>query len=389
MGDDRPLGPPPSAAASLAPWSAEVQRDLSRSFALRLVFFLVVVPVAFSLAVWMREWFIVVTVLVGLGIANAFDRATRLLDRFPTMLGAGLFGKGIALTLTMRDFYREQRPFWFLYYMVYPLAAPVMAIFNRRARRELKLWGKAFLVLLSCDVLGAVLTYSATYPPYLGITDALRMLWVRLVFGLILAIACLMPVMTTAFTLSLAGRGRSLRALSIASLLLSLLASGAMWYATKNTVSITSQLLLTARMKKPDFRKDVALTGEIVLTYLQVGTPAAAKDQFPVGVSPVPLATEKFRDMINRAAPNDEPKAFKVVAIRPQAGASLLYGVLYSNGNAHYLLHLEDDRGRIARSWKVLSPELQAQIRAAFAQAFFAAPENHLVEQMSDDFPTR
>jgi hypothetical protein len=162
------------------------------------------------MAAWMGYWLIVTTVVVGFGVANFSERATRLLARYPTIRSAGVLGKALGVTMSMHDFYREHRPFPFLYYVFYPVLLPIMLIVRPLARTELKIWSKALLVLLVALGLEVGLTYGSTYPPYLGVTDALKMTLSHAVFTLFLSVVCLMPVMTTAFTFSHAGRSPDL-----------------------------------------------------------------------------------------------------------------------------------------------------------------------------------
>lgn len=356
------------------------------SIPFRFAFFILVIPIAFALSVWLRYWLIVISVVVGLLIANFFEQVNQLLERHPKIRDARPLGKALGLTLDMREFYRDSKPAWFIFYIFYPVAAPIAAIFNKARRAELKLWGKTFLVLTSGTLINVATTYPSTYPPYLGISDAIGIAISHVVFGLILSIACLMPVMTTAFNLSLAGRGKSLGVLSAVSLLLCVGISALFIQVTRDQITPVSAGLLRRRMAQPEFRHDIGVTSEIILAYLQARSTAPLRAAIRDGVVVLDAATvckltpcgkkvstgptEKFRDMVKTAAPNDEPRVFDVVAIRSQpSGGQVWCGIQYRSSNRVDLLYLMDEQGHISNKWSALPAPVQKRLGEAYKHA--------------------
>jgi len=377
------------AEGNLAPWAPEVQRTIVYSLTVRILFFAVVIPFLFALAVWMHFWLIVATVVMALLVANFFNQVTRLLDKYPKVRALGPLGKGFDFTIALRDFYKANKPSWFIYYVFFPIAAPIACLFRPVSRREFALWGKTFILIVSGDVINAALSYGSVYPPYLHPADALKILAVHLLLALVLSVGCLMPVMTTAFTLSLSGRPKTLGIITAISLLLSFGCSGLLLYGTKNQISPTSAQLVGQRMKKKDFRDAVDDTSTIILTYMAVHFSKNDKATVPAKLTLQPFATQHFRAMINYAAQNDEPKAFSVYSLRTEEnGGVILYVVFYVENKKVYPLFIEDDSTHYLAEWDKLPSNIQKRLQDAFTEAIPPSTKLTLVPKMAKDFPS-
>jgi hypothetical protein len=368
-----PFSAPPTSAASstlaeepLAPWAPRLGRHIYFSMFFRLLFFLLLLPLFFAVAVWMRLWVVVTVVVVGLIVANLFNHVTRLVDRFPKIKSLGPLGHALEVVVHLRDFYREHQPAWFVYYTFFPIAAPIACLFSRVKRSELKIWGKTFIVLITGDVVTGAATYSATYPPYLTVKDALKFVFVHIALSLFLSTIVLMPLMTTALTLSLSGRRKSLFVMSVLSLVMMGVSAVGMIQLGKNRISFNSDFLLHERMRKPDFRREIRDASEILVTFLAVHSKREAWAQAPEDLVFDDVWGRKFRSMVSYAAINDEPKAFRVFHLRTAPNGPLVFGTLYVHDREATVLYVEDlDTHEIAR-WGDLNTRLRDRLLVVF-----------------------
>ncbi len=384
------LGAPPastSAAAvddplAIAPWASQIGTSFYASMIFRVLYFLLILPGFFMIAVWMRLWVVVTVAFVGLIFANLFSQVTRMVDRFPKIKSVGPLGHALDFVVNLRDHYREHKPSWFIYYTFFPIAVPIASIFRRVSRAEFKIWGKTFLVLIVGDVASAAGGYMSTYPPYLTPIDALKFVAAHIALSVFLSIVVLMPIMTTAFTLSLSGRTRSLRVISVLSFVLMGLATFLGIRITKNQISFNSLLLIQERMEKPDFRIEIETNSEILVTFLAVHSKPAVWAKAPDQLVLEPVYTEKFQSMISSVALNDEPKAFHVVHFRVSPGGPLVFGTLYVSGKEATVLHLEDLTTHELANWGAMPEALRDRLKEVFAKSGLK-----LKEQMICDDP--
>lgn len=176
--------------------------DLTLRFAYFAIapFFLVVMVTTFP----------IMGVVVNMALALtvfAFATAVRgYVERWP------LLGKVLGKQLTFEAFYRENPPKPFLYYALYPLMLPYVAV-NRTAQRELGLYRGLTTLGLVLLIGGAVWDYYRKWVPELGFSDFFKS-WVGIIMiQAAVSIALVMPLTTTIVTLQLQERRRALRAL--------------------------------------------------------------------------------------------------------------------------------------------------------------------------------
>src|SRR5205807_72216 len=137
-------------------------------FTLRLIFFLVA-PFCFTIAALMlQQWELIAILVVTLVGSALAGNATLLLKRHPVLEKVPLVGQALGFLQRMDDMYRERRPFPFLYYVFYPVTAPVVLLRSQVARQEFVFFAKligGMMVVVGTPVL---LSYFKVFPPHLG-----------------------------------------------------------------------------------------------------------------------------------------------------------------------------------------------------------------------------
>jgi hypothetical protein len=345
----------------VAPWAADAARGLRFTLPLRFLFALLIPPLFTCIAVWCGYWHVVVTGVVMV-LFTAFSNAVdRVLAGHPGLIHVKFLGPALELAGGLRGHYLENRPRGLLFYVFYPLCALAGAPFSAVIRKEARLYLQLFFVLGTVVVLDAALGYFSIYPPYLGWQDAAGILALELVITLYICVVYLMPMVSTAFTLSLAGKRTSLRILIAASLLLSIPAVYGGFKLRRTKISPTSQQLLKLRAAKPAFRGDMREASAMFLSYY-LHVPVAR-----IGRSTVPFAepvlTQKYRRTINGITVRDERLAYGVFSFQETAGAAPQRFWLGVGGGGR-VLYLASPEGRFFSAWAQLPPALQQKLVA-------------------------
>lgn len=322
-------------------------------FPTRLFFFTVVPPVFVVFTVMLRQYelgLIMLVILVATGLIGSFKKSiahSELLERLPLM------GEVLATVRRLHDYYRENKPGSFLFYLFYPLVGPFYLLFSQKARQEIKLYVKIIAGIALLLLIETAFSYMSTYPPHLGPGDAVTTVIISLFFMCFVAVAFLLPMATTAFSLHLSGRQTQLRVLTVWALLLSVPSGVGIYMQTQDSTSLWSWLLLGERFEKASFREELTESSHMFLLYhIQQAARGEVTEQPTVNNE----LTDKYRRHIGGIAVQDEVNSFSVLVFRHEE--SRWYGVrLYNNGKPR-LLYLMNSQGGLYRSWQNVPPSV-------------------------------
>lgn len=365
----------------LPEWAAEGSAWARLQLPFVLAFWLLGPPTMIFFALLFGRIDAAVIVLAILAATAFLESTRRLVERQPKALTLPLIGALLRGLRDLETFYRFQRPFPLLVYLIYPLALPFLLPFSQSARQEAKMFARPIGLILAALVTNAVVTYRFIFPPYLGPAEAALLTFLSVVLVGLLLVCFLLPTVTTAMSLNLSGRTGLARVAVAVALPLSLLTFGVTWSITREAVPLPSQLTLAERFSKPAFRADLRERSEMFLSYyaerFDEAGPALARDD---------ALTGKYRSVLGAMLPAAEKNAFTVWGARV-GGGPLLTVVCDNPGGGEagtQRLLLVAQRGRVHASWAKLAPELQRDLGAAVAAVGSAAtPEGGL--RLADD----
>lgn len=112
------------------------------------------------------------------------------------------------------DYYRENPPRRFSYYVLYPFILPYWLI-NKRARRELALYknlGLAAMVVLLAEKL---VEFFRVWQPEIGLDEFVPVTLTTLIFEVIIILFLVMPIVTSLVELHLGGQRKQFKTLAI------------------------------------------------------------------------------------------------------------------------------------------------------------------------------
>lgn len=318
-------------------------------------------PIFFVITcVMINQPFLLVLLLLMLTLTGLLSRPAQILARCPWLARVALVGDGLKMLGNIHDYYHDNPPRSFVYYLFYPVTAPVAALVTPAARREARLYAGILGTIFFAILVESVLTYRSVFPPFLSIADALVWVIVRLFFSFLLVLGLLVPVAATTFSYRHAGKKWRLRVLTAVGLLSAVVSVTYHYVTTGTNISFLSSEHLALRLTRPAFRDALRESTEVFLGHYVQRLPAA-------GATPATQEelTAKYRLAIGKLAIDDEARAFSVFVL-PVQGQTWLGVRLVYNENTNrppLLLALVDPHGRCITAWRRLPADIQARFQ--------------------------
>ncbi len=330
--------------------------------------------------------FLLLTVLIGLAGDPTFLRR-----RFPYLDKVPLVGDGLRTLEALHAYYQEHRARSLLFYLFYPITSLALLPFSRSVRRELRLYAGilgAILVALSVE---AFHSYSTTYPPHLGFSEAAGTVFARFLLSFGVVAGLLVPLTTTTIVYHNTGRTWQRRTLAAASLCMGLFAIGYYYCVIDTSMSLLSAEHLARRFRTRSFRAALRESTEMFLLY-QV--PRVTPDRTDAVAVQAEL-TKKYQALVGKLAVGDEAKGFHVVTI-PAGGGRPWLGVWVRYLDAHiyapHLIGAVSPEGVWHGTWARLPARIRGQFHVGdeklLAERNWDPPINHVGKAMLiDDLP--
>jgi len=295
-----------------ADWAGKRSPLWPLEFILRLAFFLVA-PFLFTVAALMLElWQLLALMAATLAVIAFIGGADVILRRYPALEKVP-FLSGIMKPLAeTTQFYRRNRPFPFLYYLFYPVTAPISLFYSAPARREFGAFAKLTGGLALVVIAPIGLSYFSVYPPHLGPMEALVNIFFHALMISILIVLFFIPTVTTALTLNATNSKIQLRVLVFVGLISALPMGIVYFVALKAPVSFAASQLLDMRLEKASFQEELTVQTEMFFDWYR----PKLKPEAPRAVTVNEKLTEKYQRSIGGIAVGNEARAFKIVEWR-------------------------------------------------------------------------
>lgn len=363
-------------------WATAAENTSPLAVTLRGALAVVSTPVFVAVAITLRQFHVLVLLLIVLVVIAFLGSGESLLTRYPVLGNIKLLGGALRVTGALDQHYREHRPRSFFLYAIYPLYALIGSIVSRTVRREVLLHARVVGVVAIVLVLDALFGYFTVYPPYLGPDVAALLLLLQ--FGLVLGFSSiyLMPMLTTVYTIALSGRKTTMRVVVGLSLLLSVFSGGWAWANTQEVLPYLDQVRLSARLRSADFRHDLDDLAEMFLDYSQEHGWLAPNVKPAVDGK----ATLKFRSLVRGVVSGVEYRSFDVISFT--VAGKTWGGIRAFLGKRVLLLYLRAPDGKMIKR----SAQMPKAVRVLF-RIGEASPGRHRADVVSagliDDIPLK
>ena len=245
----------------------------------------------------------------------AFAGSTQqLVERYPNLGQIPLVSTVVHHLVELEQFYYDHKPRPLIYYLAFPITAPIGAIFSPTARTEARilLWpAGVVLVGLAADFLWS---FSDHFKDSIGLEDAVQWIFV-IVFccGLIVTMF-LLPTVTTALTLNLSGRRRYTRLFAVIAILIGVPFTIVAYQMFSNRITIPAAELLELRLKNDEFRDSVTEIGQMFLGEHQPST-RAPSDLSNATVEVDEELSEQIQKIFEGFFPDSEVAAFRILRV--------------------------------------------------------------------------
>ncbi len=339
-------------------------------------------PIFVSAAVALRQFHVIVVLVVVLLVIAFLGSGAGLLERYPMLDKVKLLGGTLRITGDLDDFYREHRPRSFILYAIYPFYALFGCMVSKVVRREIFLHLRVILVVAIVLVIEAATSYMATYPPYLGPEVAAQLLGAQLFIVLLISTLYLMPMLSTTYALGLSGRTRTLKGVVLVSLVLSGLMGATTYDKSSELLPWLEQQRLSRRLQAKAFQEDLDELAEMFLDRA-----AEKKWVRPKGNTPRvdAEATKRFRPFVRGMVVGIEFRSFDVISF--EVDGAPWSGIRSFLGNRVLLLYLRDADGKVFKRWSNVPPHVQRLFKRGVS-----SPERTRAETVSGglmgDIPT-
>ncbi len=349
-----------NSAPTRAAWADSKSRFSWIDFALRFGFFLVGPFVFTLLCVLCKHYELLAVMFVVVVICGLLGNIDRALGHTATVEKVPMLGGALHVFKDLYAFYSTHKPRSFLFYLFYPISAPLAAVVSPRVREEMGLYWRVLRPILLVIAAHEVLTYSSIYPPHLGPQEAFVRVFVLAFFAAVLTTSFLIPMVTTSFALNLSGRQPQLKFLTFLCLALALPTGIYCYYEQTQQISFLSSDLLEERMNKASFRDELRESAEMFLTYYvnRIEDPDTETVAQHAGL------TERFRRHIGGIIIDDEANGFVVFSVPGRhhtpddmwLGVGVWYG--FSDEPSDILVLMSPDK-HLYTHWADLPHEIQ------------------------------
>ena len=293
----------------LAPWASE-EKFGTLDFVSRLAFFLIAPFLFVQLCVYFHHLELLAVLVLAVVVCGLLGNLERIIGRLDLLEKIPLTRPAVGFLRDMHQFYYETRPRPFWHYVFWPIAAPIDLWTSPNARREMKLYGKFLITLYVMILVNQARGFSTDYQ-YMSIQETAAWCLFHLIFATIVTATFIVPVVTTSFSLNLAGKQTRLKTLSVLVLATTLPLAGLSFYMVNHlrTPTWVSWMMLESRIKNPMFRHDLQVESEIFLRHYLGRIPRADEQRWAAYHAEL---TNRYRTHIQSVVDATEAKSFEV-----------------------------------------------------------------------------
>ncbi len=341
----------------IAPWATDRLSGFIGALEapIRYVFFIFAPLFFVFLAIFLQQVqlaiiFILILAFVGLlGSVNTVMKKYQYLEKLPVL------GEVLATLQQLNDFYFQNRPRSFITYLFYPLLGILILPFSKTTRREYGLYLKIFgpiVLLLTVETMYSFLSMS-----YLTREELLIQAAVLILFIGFIVMCFAMPMFSTSFRLSLSGRRKTLRFLTVLALLFAIPTGVAIWQMGNESLTFFSAQILEARIQKEGLQNEMEESSAMFLSY---HIPRQTTIDRNIAIHPE--LTKKYRSHIAGLAVEDQASAFAVLTFLDQYKQKLAAISMKLANNKIQLVYVYS-AGKIYNSWKDLPEDIKTQLK--------------------------
>ena len=313
----------------IAPWAGSQAGRFGVDVVLVGIFWVFAAPLLAILAImfgfnWGPAYLAIMLVIV------AFVGSTyHFVERYPNLVKVPLVSTVLDHLTELEQYYFDNRPRPLVYYLAFPITAPIAAIFSPKARTEARilLWPIGVVMFgLAADF---AWSFSDHFKDSVNAAGAFGWLVaVAFVSGMVV-LMFLLPTVTTALALNLSGRRRFTRIFAALGILVGIPFTAVAYHMFSNRLTIPAAELVEERFKNKAFRQTVTRLGKM---YLSVNRP---EEPVPAGHPPGLEAaedeelSEELQTIMEGFVPDSEVGAFRVWRVKSNEGA-ILTAIQYS-----------------------------------------------------------
>lgn len=352
-----------------APWADEHEHQSWASFVGRLMFFLIAPFLFVGSCVYFHHLellAVLVLVVVACGLLGNLERVIGrldLLDKIPITRPA------VSFIHDLHQYYFHTRPRPFMHYLLWPIYVPLSLCGSSSARQEMKLYGRFLLTLYVVIAVKEVRSFNTHYQ-YMSASTVATWFGFHFLFATLVTATFIVPIVTTSFTLNLAGLQGRLRTLSVIVLATTLPIAAYTFYRIHHnrTPTIISTWRLDSREESPQFRSDLAWQAEVFLRHYLGRIPNVDEPHWSAVHTEL---TERFRQHVQAMLEPSEANALEVRVVRdvnsPDPTLAVVENWVLPRFRRTRTLFTMTSGGRFFSTWGRLPPH---------AHKIFAAIEN-------------
>ncbi len=309
----------------VAPWARNAGR-FDPQVLLVAVYWLLAPPLLAMLAIMFGFPWGPVYLAIMLAVVAFAGSTQLLLDRYPNLGQIPLVSTVVHHLVELEQFYYDHRPRPLLYYLAFPVTAPVGAFISKQARTEARilLWpAGVVLVGLATDF---IWSFSDHFKDSIPPEQALEWILVVIIVCALIVSMFLLPTVTTALTLNLSGRRRYTRLFAVIAIIISLPFTVVAYQMYEERVTIPAAELIEVRLKNPIFRDSLADLGRMFFGVHRPSAPVP-EDLTGLTVEVDDELSERFQTIVEGFVPASEVAAFRILKL--VAGADTVLMILH------------------------------------------------------------
>ncbi len=313
----------------VAPWAHGDSEGWSAQLLLVAGFWCVGTPIFAGLTIAMGFESGPVYLGVTLVLISLFGSPHRLVERYPKIQKIPIVSEVLQRLVELEDYYFDHKPRALIYYLFFPLVAPIAAIVSATAREEAKMYARAHVLVGGVIAVNILSKYSfALWNETLSGLDVALLLIFTFIFAMLGMTAYIVPTTSTAFALNLSGRRTQTLLLAAIGGGLAVPMSLAVHSCSEHSLSLPDHLLLDARLKHKKFQCQFEDLSRMYLSH-ELGERARDKGELaePEGEPTVVVdikMTNEYRSILGGFISAGEAKAFTVAKVTWPDGHEML-----------------------------------------------------------------
>ncbi len=295
----------------LAPWASDTRFGLF-DFVCRWAFFVIGPSVFVVLCVIFSQAELLFVMLFTLVVCGLFGNMQQTIERLNKLERIPLVRSAVLVIKQLHDFYYENQPRSFWFYLLGPITLPIAWIRSAAFRKETSLYLRFFVTILGAVLINQVRLIPTTYR-YHSFSSILIWVVVQIAAALLISWVILTPILTTTYTFNLSGRRRRLRVLSLSALCVACstgLVAGAITFVNHEP-SFVSFTLISTRLNDSAFQERLSHSSRLFLEHYVDRIPKPLDDFYPMASHPE--LTKRYQDeVLSTLTKRDEAKVFRV-----------------------------------------------------------------------------